>query len=103
MATNFPTSLDNFTNPTSTNTLASPDHAGQHSDANDAIEALQAKVGVNGSAVTTTIDYKLAQFTGGTTGQVLKKTSGTDFDVEWGSAAPPTDDADNILAVQVFG
>jgi hypothetical protein len=56
MATNFPTSLDALTNPTSGNTLASPDHAGQHSDANDAIEALQAKVGVNGSAVATSID-----------------------------------------------
>ena len=56
MATNFPTSLDALTNPTSGNTLASPDHAGQHANANDAIEALQAKVGVNSSAVATSID-----------------------------------------------
>jgi microcystin-dependent protein len=61
MATNFPTSLDTLTNPTGTDTLASPDHAGQHADANDAIEALQAKVGVDGSAVTTSLDYKVAQ------------------------------------------
>lgn len=59
MATNFPTSLDNLTNPTGSSSLTSPDHAGQHADANDAIEALQAKVGVNGSAVTTSIDYKV--------------------------------------------
>lgn len=59
MATNFPTSLDSLTNPTSSNTLNSPDHAGQHADANDAIEALEAKVGVNGSAVTTSLDYKV--------------------------------------------
>ena len=32
----------------------------QHADANDAIEALQAKVGVDGSAVTTSLDYKVA-------------------------------------------
>ena len=57
MATNFPTSLDSLTNPTSGNTLANPSHSGQHADANDAIEALQAKVGVNGSAVTTSIDW----------------------------------------------
>ena len=61
MTTNFPTSLDALTNPTSSDTLASPDHAGQHSDANDAIEALQAKVGVNGSAVTSSLDYKITK------------------------------------------
>jgi microcystin-dependent protein len=60
MATNFPTGLDALTNPTGSNTLASPNHAAQHSDANDAIEALQAKVGVNGSAVTTSLDYLVA-------------------------------------------
>ena len=57
MATSFPSGLDALTNPTSGNTLASPDHAGQHADANDAIEALEAKVGVNSSAVTTSHDY----------------------------------------------
>lgn len=61
MATNFPTSLDALTNPTSSNTLNSPDHAGQHSDANDAIEALEAKVGINSSAVTTSLDYRTTQ------------------------------------------
>lgn len=59
MATGFPTSLDALTNPTSSSSLASPDHASQHADANDAIEALQAKVGVNGSAVTSSLDYKV--------------------------------------------
>jgi microcystin-dependent protein len=57
MATSFPTGLDALTNPTSANGLNSPDHAGQHSDANDAIEALEAKVGINSSAVTTSHDY----------------------------------------------
>lgn len=61
MATGFPTSLDTLTNPTSTDALTSPSHADQHADANDAIEALQAKVGVNGSAVTTSLDYKISQ------------------------------------------
>lgn len=60
MATNYPSGLDAFTNPTSGDTLDSPDHASQHSDVNDAVEALQAKVGVNGSAVTTSLDYKVA-------------------------------------------
>ena len=61
MATSFPTSLDSLTNPISSDTLDSVTvpHATQHADANDAIEALQAKVGVNGSAVTTSLDYKV--------------------------------------------
>jgi hypothetical protein len=50
VAINFPTSLDNFTNPVSGNTLDSPSHSLQHSDINDAVEAMQRKVGV-GSAV----------------------------------------------------
>lgn len=49
LATNFPTSLDNFTNPVSGNTLDSPSHSLQHSDANDAIEAIEAKLGVGAS------------------------------------------------------
>jgi hypothetical protein len=60
VATGFPTSLDALTNPTATDALTSPSHADQHANANDAIEALQAKVGVNGSAVTTSLDYKIA-------------------------------------------
>jgi hypothetical protein len=59
MATNFPTSLDALTNPSAGNTLNSPSHSTQHANSNDAIEALQAKVGVNSSAVTSSLDYKI--------------------------------------------
>lgn len=59
MSISFPTSLDTLTNPTSTSKRNSPSHAGQHSDANDAIEALEAKVGADSSAVTSSVDYKL--------------------------------------------
>ncbi len=61
MSTNFPTSLDTLQNPTSTDTVASVDHAAQHTNANDAIEALQAKVGIDSSAVSTSHDYKIAR------------------------------------------
>jgi hypothetical protein len=62
MTINYPTSLDNFTNPSASDTLDSPTapHATQHSDLNDAVEALQAKVGADSSAVTTSHDYKIA-------------------------------------------
>ncbi len=59
MATSYPASLDSFTNPTAVDTLDSPPHDTQHADANDAIEALEAKVGVNGSAVTTSHEYRI--------------------------------------------
>lgn len=61
--TNFPTSLDSLTNPTSTNKLDLVSHSSQHINANDAIEALEAKVGADGSAVTTSHDYKLSEVT----------------------------------------
>jgi hypothetical protein len=42
----YPSALDALTNPTSGNNLTSPSHAGQHTNANDAIEAIQAELGV---------------------------------------------------------
>jgi microcystin-dependent protein len=59
MSTNFPTSLDSLSNPSSGNTLNSPSHSTQHANANDAIEVLEAKVGIDNSAVTTSHDYKI--------------------------------------------
>ena len=51
MATNFPTSIDALTNPTGASALTSPDHAGQHTDANDAIEAIEVQIGTTASPV----------------------------------------------------
>lgn len=68
MATNFPTSLDVLPNPTSTskvnNATYDLKHSVQHGNVNDAVEALEAKVGINGSTVTTSHDYKLSGVTG---------------------------------------
>lgn len=62
MATNYPTALDTLTNPTANDSLNSPSvpHATQHANANDAIEALQAAVGITNSADQASIQYKLA-------------------------------------------
>lgn len=61
MATSFPTGLDSLTNPTGSDAMNSVtvDHATQHTNANDAIEALETKVGVDGSAVSTSHDLKM--------------------------------------------
>ena len=58
---NFPISLDTLTNPTSWDNLDSVwvVHTDQHSNANDAIEALEAKVWVNSSLDTNSLDYKV--------------------------------------------
>jgi len=83
VAINFPTSLDNFTNPVSGNTLDSPSHSLQHSDINDAVEALEAKLGIGASpAGSATSGYVLTAGTGGTTtwqpaGKILQVVSAT--------------------------
>lgn len=45
----YPTDLDSFTDPTSSDTLASVPHAQQHQSLNAAVEALEAKVGITAS------------------------------------------------------
>jgi hypothetical protein len=59
MAINFPSALDSLTNPSASEKLNSPSHAGQHGDVNDAVEALETKVGINSSADTSSLDYKV--------------------------------------------
>ena len=77
MATNFPTSLDTFTNPNSGNTLDSPSHSVQHSDINDAVEAIEAKLGVGSStAGSATAGYALVNTSGGTTAYSLLGVAG---------------------------
>lgn len=77
MASNFPTSLDAFTNPSSTDAMdsVSVPHATQHSDLNDAVEALEAKVGADSSAVTSSHDYKIAQLEAISHGKILQVAS----------------------------
>lgn len=64
MATNYPTAIDAFVNPTASSDEVLIPHATQHQNHNDSVTALETKVGVNGSAVTTTHDYKLNEVTG---------------------------------------
>lgn len=52
MTTSYPTSLDTLTNPTSGSDPSVVGHASQHANANDAIEALQAKLGIGASTPT---------------------------------------------------
>src|SRR5258708_412917 len=63
--TNFPTSLDTFTDPNPTDPRNAPSHAAQHDLENDAILALETKVGINSSGVTTSLDYIVRHLIGG--------------------------------------
>ena len=71
-ATSFPTSLDSLTNPATTDSVATVSHSGQHSNANDAIEALEAKVGIGAS---TAVNNSI--FVGDGTGTSAFSTSAT--------------------------
>lgn len=110
MATSFPSSLDSFTNPLSSDTLSSPSHAGQHTDLNDAVAALQSKVGADFSAVTTSLDYKIAQLEAASTGKILQvvssyndiqfaTTSGSWVDANLAATITPTSASNNILVM----
>lgn len=59
MATNFPASLDVLINPQPNDSVEVVPHAAQHANANDAIEALESKVGANNSTDTNSLDYKV--------------------------------------------
>lgn len=92
MAVNFPTSLDEFTNPSSNSSVANPSHAEQHADANDAIEALQAKVGVDNSEVESSLDYRVRALEGASVdteaiqdivGGMVTENTETDITVEY--------------------
>ena len=59
MATNYPNNLDELINPNGTDQLSAPSHSEQHANANDAIEALQIKVGIDGSQDPDSLTYKV--------------------------------------------
>lgn len=65
MTTQFPTALQDLdaTRGNNTDKLSSPNHVTHHQLEDDTIEALQAKVGIDGSAVTTSHSYKLSEIT----------------------------------------
>jgi hypothetical protein len=67
MASSFPNSLDNFSNPTSGDKLDSPSHSSQHSNANDAIEGLETKIGIGNSPAGSATAGQLLTIQGGGT------------------------------------
>lgn len=60
MASNFPTGLDSFTEPNPDASLAYNAHAQRHVDLQNAIVAVETRIGVAGSADATSIEKRLA-------------------------------------------
>jgi hypothetical protein len=99
MTTVYPGALDSWTNPLSTDPMTN--HAENHSHAFDAIEAIEAELGINPAGASATvvarldaIDTTISTHThtalppaGGSSGQILSKASGDDFDYAWISAS----------------
>lgn len=65
----FPTTLDSFSEPPSPTTTALGDvtypHTAHHTALGNAIEAIEAKVGIDASADTDSLDYRVAALEGG--------------------------------------
>ena len=57
MASTYPTTLDSFTNPIAANPLTAPSHAQQHSDINDAMEAVQTKLAIGNTLIGTYVSF----------------------------------------------
>ena len=66
MTTAYPSGIDNFTNPTSTDTLSSATvpHASEHANANDAIKAIETELGTNPKGSYASVSARLADLTG---------------------------------------
>jgi len=62
---NFPTNLDTIKKDWANDSPVKDTHPSEHNLVAESVEALETKVGVDGSAVTTTHDYKLSNVTDG--------------------------------------
>ena len=82
MSTNFPVALDSLTNPLGSDSMAVVSHAAQHTNANDAIEALQVRVGITGSTDPASLTYRVsADGEGAALAALAAKTTPVDDDL----------------------
>lgn len=77
----FPTSLDSFTNPTANQNLNAPSHSGIETAQNTALGVLETKVGITGSAVTTSLDYQVTNTASSNPGHKHTFSSLSDFNI----------------------
>jgi hypothetical protein len=94
--TTFPTSLDSFSNPSAGTPMndTAHKHDEQHANLNDAVLALQVKVGINGSSDPNSLTYKVANMAA--VKQVYSYTGAA-------PAAPPNDPTREAIAYKADG
>jgi hypothetical protein len=92
MASSFPSGLDNFTNPSASDTLdsATVPHAAQHSNANDAIEAIESTLGVNPQGGSATVVARLTALDSTVAGKVVSVGAGDSTITVAGTSTSPT-------------
>lgn len=85
MSTEFPTGLDSLTNPGPTDTMdaAGLEHDVQHANLNDAVEAIEAKLGIDGSTDPNFVDYRLAALEGDKGATWGDEFDGASIDAKW--------------------
>ena len=71
---NYPTSIQDPVDPIASDNTSAFDHAGLETFQNESIKALKDKVGADGSAVTTSHDYKLSEVTDKAVGKTATQT-----------------------------
>ena len=103
MTTAFPGALDAFVNPSAANSMSDALvlHSTQHANLNDAVAALQAKIGVTASAVAGTLTKRIADVEArGSGGGVIRVAASTSIplDIAGDGKAMPIDPA-GIIAV----
>lgn len=59
MTTNYPNDLDSLIRPSGSDKLDAPSHSGHHRNLADSVEAVQAHIGVSGSTVSSSVEYRL--------------------------------------------
>lgn len=96
--TNFPTQLDLFTNPGASDAMNNPavHHDVQHANLNDAVKAVQEKVGIDGSADTESLDYRVAQLEAGGGG------GGSDLQTVHGLTDAPAGAPANVTKAAIY-
>lgn len=82
-STTFPTALQDLdaTRGTTGQPLSTPNHITHHTNEDDTIEAIQAKLGIDNSAVTTSIDYLLKSSSSSNPGHKHTFSSLSDFNI----------------------
>lgn len=90
MPISFPAALDTLTNPTPSDNLNTVTvlHSTQHANLNDAVEALQAKVGIDASGVATSLDYLLRNAASSNPGHKHTTAAITDYTAPPAAANP---------------